>query len=55
MNEDKPGTQENKQSAFKDKTVLNDNAISPHNSTLNLVHLKFRSVQCRSIKEQKGV
>ena len=32
MNEDKPGTQENQQSASPDETVLNDDAISPSNS-----------------------
>ena len=41
MNEDKPGTQENKQSAFKNKTALDDVAISRGNSVGNLDHLKI--------------
>ena len=32
MNDDKPGTQENKQSALNDKTAMNDVAISSSNS-----------------------
>ena len=31
MNEDKPGTQENQQSASPDETVLNDDTISLSN------------------------
>jgi len=32
MNEDKPGTQENKHDALNEKTALNDGAISSSNS-----------------------